>query len=284
MRVPAIRWSAHIRLIVELFIVFNLAFLALEIFLAHSMDEFRDAREWIPFYFSLVATALLVLDLVCRRIVQKVTAHLGLVVGLGAIVIGIGGLVLHLQSQFWYHPSMGSLVYRASFAAPLAYTGLGILLIVNRYVSTHERSWGQYVILLGLCGFLVTFVMVLLDHAQNGFFYVSQLIPVFSCAFAVSFLTVALLGNTSRLLLNLCFGVLVIQCIVGVGGFYYHLAAILNGPSSSMYDNFIYTAPLFVPLLLIDLSLFSAIGLWHMRSKMEVEGRWSEPVKVDTLG
>ena len=284
MRLPGIQWSAHIRLIVELFIIFNLAFLSLESFLAHSMDEFRDPREWIPFYFSIVATALLILDLVGRRIVQKVTAHLGLVVGLAAIFIGIGGIVLHLQSEFWYHPSMGSLVYRAPFTAPLAYIGLGILLIVNRYVSTQERSWGQYVVLLGLCGFLVTFVMVLLDHAQNGYFYVSQLIPVISCAFAVGFLAVALMGNPSRLLVNLCFAVLVIQCIVGVGGFYYHLVAILDGPFSSKFDNFIHTAPLFVPLLMVDLSLLSAIGLWHMRSKLEVEGQWREPVKVDTLG
>ena len=284
MRVPEIRWAAHIRLIVELFIIFNLAFLALEIFLAHSIDEFRDAREWIPFYFSLVATALLVLDLIGRRIVQKVTAHLGLVVGLAAIVIGIGGIVLHLQSEFWYHPSMGSLVYRAPFTAPLAYIGLGILLIVNRYVSTQERSWGQYVTLLGLCGFLVAFVMVLLDHAQNGFFYIAQLLPVFSCAIAVGFLTVVLLGNPSRLLLNLCFGVIVIQGIAGLGGFYYHIVANLDGSYSSMYDNFIHGAPIFVPLLLVDLSLLSAIGLWHMRSKLEVEGQLREPVKVDTLG
>ena len=52
-----------LHLIVELFALSNLAFLALDIYVAHSMNAFRHAAEWIPFVFSLVASVALVVGL-----------------------------------------------------------------------------------------------------------------------------------------------------------------------------------------------------------------------------
>ncbi len=40
--------------LLEIFVLFNLAFLALDVFIAHSINDFGHWAEWIPFYFSAV--------------------------------------------------------------------------------------------------------------------------------------------------------------------------------------------------------------------------------------
>ena len=45
--------------IIDIFIIVNLSFLALDIFFAHSTNEFSKSAEWIPFYFSLIAPIFL---------------------------------------------------------------------------------------------------------------------------------------------------------------------------------------------------------------------------------
>ena len=61
------RVCGDLRLIVELFALANLAFLALDIYVAHSMNAFRHAAEWIPFVFSLAASVALFVGLALRR-------------------------------------------------------------------------------------------------------------------------------------------------------------------------------------------------------------------------
>ena len=58
---------------------------------------------------------------------------LGQVVGWSAILVGLIGVILHLQSHFFYERTLRSLTYSAPFAAPLAYTGLGFLLIMKSH-------------------------------------------------------------------------------------------------------------------------------------------------------
>jgi len=41
-------------LLLEIFVFFNLGFLALDIYLAHSTNSFRNLAEYIPFYFSIL--------------------------------------------------------------------------------------------------------------------------------------------------------------------------------------------------------------------------------------
>ena len=78
--------------------------------------------------------------------------------------------MLHLDSRFFHERTIKSLVYAAPFAAPLAYTGLGLLLIMNRMVDPKSEEWPRWVLLLGLGGVVGNFIFSLTDHAQNGFF------------------------------------------------------------------------------------------------------------------
>jgi hypothetical protein len=136
--------------------------------------------------------------------------------------------------------------------------------MMNRMVDQESTEWAQWVILLAAGGFIGNFVLSVADHAQNGFFYKSEWIPVASSALAIGFLIVPLILPVARGYILTCIVVLLIQALVGVLGFYLHNLANLNGPSPRLIDNLIYGAPPFAPLLLPDLALLAAIGLWSL--------------------
>ena len=147
-----------------------MAGLAPDIFLAHSTNSFRPRAECLPLIFSLVAPVLLVPPSVARKSRLRLWRVLGHLVGWTSVVIGIAGLILHLESQFFQQWTIASLVYTAPFAAPLAYTGIGLLLIMNRRVECETMDWPLWVLFLALGGFVGNFIFSLADHAQNGFY------------------------------------------------------------------------------------------------------------------
>ncbi len=181
------------------------------------------------------------------------------------MAVGIVGLIFHLESRFFREETLESLVYAAPFAAPLAYTGIGLLLIMNRMVDAESADWPYWVLFLALGGFVGNFVFSVTDHAQNGFFYPSEWVPVASSAFAVGFLLVPFLVRVHRSYLAVCAGVMLMQAAVGLVGFYYHTVANLHGPSSNLFDNFVYGAPAMAPLLFPNLVLLTFIGLAVLR-------------------
>jgi hypothetical protein len=180
-------------------------------------------------------------------------------------VVGITGLILHLESRFFYENTLESLVYTAPFAAPLSYTGIGLLLLMNRMVAPESADRPRWVLLLALGGFVGNLIVSLADHAQNGFFYVTEWVPVASSAFAVGFLLVPFLMQVTRPYVTACGVVMLIEVAVGLLGFYYHTAANLRGPAPSHFDNFVYGAPAMAPLLLPNLALLTFIGLDALR-------------------
>jgi len=261
------RWARDPSLWVEAFVLVNVAFLALDIYLAHSTNEFRRASEYIPLYYSLAAPFVLLVGLIAleRFAYRAVWRDLGYLVGWLAILIGLTGVILHLDSRFFYDNTLKSLTYAAPFAAPLAYTGLGLLLVANRMLRVDSPEWAYWILLLTLGGFFGNFVFSLTDHATNGFYRPIEWLPVVSSAFAVSFLVVPLLVTVQRRYLLLCGAILILQAIVGVLGFGLHLVADLEGPSSRMFENVVHGAPPFAPLLFPNLVLLSLIALWVLR-------------------
>jgi len=265
------RWWLDPQLWVEAFATVNIGFLTFDIFLAHSVNGFRGRAEYIPLIFSATAPFVLIFGLLVRRRWPAVWKDLGYLIGWLAILIGCTGMVLHLDSHFFYERTLRSLAYSAPFAAPLAYTGLGFLLVMNRMVDPESLEWAQWVILLTLGGFVGNFTFSLLDHAGNGFFFPLEWVPVVASALAVGFLTVPLLMRISRAYIDLCAAVLILEAGIGVWGFVLHATANLRGPSVHPFDNFIYGAPPMAPLLFPNLMVLGIIGLWQMRG-MEREG------------
>jgi hypothetical protein len=258
-------WRQDHVLWLEAFAVFNLAFLVLDIYIAHAVNAFRHWAEYIPLYFSMVAPLLLVAGIVARyRGKTDIWVLFGHIVGWSSAAIGLAGVLFHLESAFFAQRTLKSLTYAAPFAAPLAYTGLGLLLIMNRMVAAASREWAQWVLLLALGGFAGNFVLSLADHAVNGFFRSTEWIPVISSAFAVGFLSGCFLAPVNRSYRILCAFVMFLQALVGMLGFGFHVTANLKGPSTRMLQNFIDGAPPFAPLLFPNLMVLALIALWAL--------------------
>ena len=266
MATPSDRWWNEPVLWIEAFAMLNVGFLAFDIFLAHSENQFSHRAEWIPFFFSLTAPLILLAGLTQRVKHRAIWKTFGYLIGWAAIMVGITGLILHLESHFFYDRTIRSLTYSAPFAAPLAYTGLGFLLVMNRMVDSKTVEWAQWVLLFTLGGFLGNFIFCLTDHAQNGFFFSVEWVPVAASAVAVGFLTAPLMLRVSRSFLDLCTAILVLEACVGLWGFVLHTTGNLRGPSIHAFDNFIYGAPSMAPLLFPNLMILGIIGLWQLRN------------------
>ncbi|MAG20568.1 MAG: hypothetical protein CMF77_00140, partial [Candidatus Marinimicrobia bacterium] len=103
-------------LIIDIFIIVNLSFLALDIFIAHSTNEFSRSAEWIPFYFSLIAPIFLGIESWKNwSNKQRKTQLISIVIGSISIIIGVAGLIWHLHSSFFEYYTLKSLVYTAPF-------------------------------------------------------------------------------------------------------------------------------------------------------------------------
>jgi hypothetical protein len=194
-------------------------------------------------------------------------------VGGTAIVVGVAGLVFHLESQFFEQRTIASLVYTAPFAAPLAYAGVGLLIVLNRMVDERGSEWGRWVSLLALAGFLGNFVLCLADHAQNGFIAPTEWIGVIAAAVAVGFLALVIARPQDGPLRWTAGVVMAGQFVVAVVGFGLHVAGNVGRPGTTLVERFLYGAPAFAPLLFADLALVAMIGLWSLERARGDEAR-----------
>lgn len=161
-------WWASPEILVELFAIMNLGFLTFDIYLAYSVNQFRNPAEFIPLIFSAGAPLFLILALSARHRWPAAWKYAGHLVGWAAVLVGLSGVIFHLQSHFFYERTLRSLTYSAPFAAPLAYTGLGFLLLLNRMVDAKTLEWAQWVLLMVLGGFIGNFIFSLNYHAERG--------------------------------------------------------------------------------------------------------------------
>ena len=268
MRERVTDWRRNRPFWLDVFVLSNIAFLILDVYVAHSINDFAHWAEWIPIYFSGAATIA-----VAGAIYQEWwagSAHarwLRLVVGWGAIVVGIMGMLWHLEAWFFEEATIRSLVYSAPFMAPLAFTGLGFLLLMNRMVTREEVQWGQWVVFFAWGGFAGNFALSLIDHAQNGFFYWTEWIPVIVSALAVGHLFTVLLRPVDRLFLRIGYAVLAVQAFIGVLGFVLHTRPLWTATSETLWDEIVFGAPVFAPLLFVDIAVLAALGLWDLEAK-----------------
>ncbi len=261
-----LRWARDPQIWVELFVTANLAILAADIYIAHSVNHFQKAAEYIPLYFSLGAPVVLAILIALRWVgnFESPWRDVGYMVGWLAVLVGLGGVLYHLESRFFLDRTLKSLTYAAPFAAPLAYTGLGFLLLVNRMVGARTSEWARWVILLALGGFFGNFVLSLTDHASNGFFARTEWIPVISSALATGFLIVPLVHTVTRRYMDVCLIVMLSQALVGLLGFWFHVQANLVEPGHNLFEKLVNGAPPMAPLLFPNLVGLALIGIWAL--------------------
>lgn len=256
----------------DAFIVANVGFLGVDIVLAHAMNRFAHAAEWIPLGFSVVG-ALLVAPAVISTGLRERLRGVALLVGAGSILVGIAGMILHLESGFFERQTLRDLVYSAPFAAPLAYVGVGLLLVMTRMEQDGSVDMGRWVLLLTLGGFVGNLALSLLDHAQNGFFSSAEWLSVGASAFGCGFLFMAVMRSDDPTLLKTTLGLLGLEALVGVMGFLLHASANMERPGADLLDRFIFGAPVFAPLLFANLALLGALGIWILLGAKRMPAR-----------
>jgi hypothetical protein len=255
------RWWERPQIWIEVFTIANIGFLTFDIYLAHSVNQFRNHAEYIPLIFSATAPLLLIFALAVRCRWVAVWRDLGYLVGWVAVLVGLTGVILHLESHFFSERTLRSLTYSAPFAAPLAYTGLGFLLIMNRMVDPDTVEWAQWVLMLAFGGFVGNFVFSLADHAGNAFF---NALARNRCRIPRCTAVYANLAAVHRSMRGDSFA----RSRVGLWGFILHAAGNLRGPSVHAFDNFIYGAPPMAPLLFPNLMVLGIIALWQLRTNI----------------
>src|SRR5690242_1890161 len=103
---PGDRWWADPQIWLETFVISNVGFLTFDIFLAHSVNQFRNRAEYVPMIFSATASVTLIAGLVLKNRLPRLWRWLGFLVGALAIGVGLAGVVLHLQSHFFYERTL----------------------------------------------------------------------------------------------------------------------------------------------------------------------------------
>jgi len=257
--------------LLELFVLSNLAFLILDVYLAHAFNDFAHWAEWIPVYFAGASTCALVASLRQEyRRHMKQARWIGYIVAWASIVVGVAGLIWHLEGWFFESVSLQALVYSAPFVAPLSFAGLGCLLLLNRMEDPTSLAWGQWIVFLGWSGFGGNFALSVIDHARNAFFYWTEWIPVVVSALAVGALLVIVVRPSTRRLLQFGSAVLGLQVVTGVLGTGLHLLPLLEpgATEAGLWDALRYGPPVFAPLLFVDLSVLAALGLWDLHAKL----------------
>ena len=266
-------WLTDRPLLLEIFIAVNLAFLVADTWIAHEANDFAHAAEYVPPVFSAAAAAVLAVALVATLRRGEAGSPggglriAGWLVGAAAILVGVVGLVLHLEGQFFQETTLRSLVYSAPFAAPLSFAGLGFLLLMNRMVDPAKERWAGWILVLTLGGFVGNFALALADHAQNGFFFATEWIPVAAAALAVAYLVTLFTRDTNRAFLRAGYWLLGFEAVVGVAGLGLHVEPLLHASRAGLAEKFLYGAPVFAPLLFPNLALLGALGLWDLLEK-----------------
>jgi len=266
---------------VEVYCLGNLSFLAVDILIAHSVNDFRRPQEYIPLVFSLLTPLLLGAAILSWLRFRNVFLwrSLGYAVGWVAVLVGTSGSIFHLDSHFFYERTLKSLVYTAPFVAPLAYTGLGLLLILDRMVDVRTETnpdprrveeWGRWVLLLALGGLFGNFVLSLADHSDNAFFNPLEWTAVIASAFTFSVVVMVFLLPVRRGYLKICAAVLAVNGTIGVVGFVLHNLANLEGPST-FWRNIRYNTPPVAPLLFPVLSVLALVGLWVLAPYLQAD-------------
>ena len=248
----------------EVFVVSNLAFLGVDIFIAHQANAFARGAEWLPIVFSVAAAALLTPALFSTRYRAR-SRGLFVVVGAGAVLLGVLGMLFHLKSVFFERQTLAALVYTAPFVAPLAYVGVGLLLLLNRLERRDSPYWARWVVLLAWGGFAGNLGLSLLDHAQNGFFLKTEWLSVVGAAFGTSFLVSVVLWPDDKRLRRMCAWLMLGEALLGALGFAFHLYAdVYTRPGATLHDRVVYGAPPFAPLLFSNLAILAGLGLWSL--------------------
>jgi hypothetical protein len=267
-----------------LMVATNEIFLAIDIYLAHSISGTIRPNEWIPIIYGLIAGGLLLIAGLIAIKNRPLAATIGTLVFLGSIVVGLLGAYFHLVRAIRPYAAPGDqvtidlLVWAPPILGPLTFALVGVLGLSAAWIEDPPDSGSlvlpgrqrvhlpysktrAYIFWVSL-GILATVISSVLDHARTGFqnpwLWVPTLVGVFATAAAAG---LAAIDRPSRADLSIYMLTMVLLILVGVVGLVLHVQTDLTSRGVFVAERFIRGAPFLAPMLFANMGALGLIAL-----------------------
>lgn len=240
------------------FMGLNFLLTGVDVLIAHSQNNFFR-WEMIPLIYTPLAVLAVLAQLAFKHSV--VVKRIFQTIMWAGIVVGVGGTFFHLagNSTSSYESLNRLLVAGSPIAAPIAFAGISSYALVSAHYQGRSRR-SKLLVLVGL-GFLGAVIAAFLDHARLGFVPSYTLIPLVSGTLATLSCFYMAHGQANRKETNIFFSILVLNLMVGLLGFGFHLFGDLAGTPTIVWARIMYRNPLFGPLLFCNLAVLGGLSL-----------------------
>jgi len=266
----------------------NQIFIAVDIYLAHSISGDIKPNEWIPILFGLLAGGLLLLAGWLARRNRPRAATLANLVFLLSIAVGILGIYFHLrrtlvlEAGLFSLAAVDALIWAPPIIGPMFFIligGLGISaawaesppdsgrlrLPGGRTLQMPYSKTRAYMLLCALF-ILATLISSVLDHARFRFDNAWVWLPVAAALFGFStclFLGILKEPHSGDIMVHTVAMLLLIA--VGLVGFLLHNGASLTASGQIVVERFLRGSPLLAPLLFCNVGLMGLLALLDPR-------------------
>jgi len=262
----------------------NELFLAIDIYLAHSISGTIVPNEWIPIIFGPIAGVLLLSAGVIALKQRPLATVIANLVFMVSIAVGLLGAYFHLVRAILPSGPAGQqvtvslLVWAPPILGPLTFSLVGVLGISAVWVEDPPDS-GVLALLGGVrlrlpysktrafffwvgLGTLATVISSVLDHARTGFvnpwLWAPTVVGVFGVVVAV---TLGVLDHPTRADLITYTATMLLLILVGVVGAVLHVRDDLTAGGVFVVERFIRGAPFLAPLLFANMGTLGLITL-----------------------
>lgn len=257
------KFPLPIKQIILLFSAISFAIIFVDVIIAHSQNNFIPSPEWIPLIFSLIASLITFVytfndkNPLVRKL-YRVTMIFGIIIGLVGSVFHIFGNTSTNRTEV-----LEWLVFGTPVFAPIAFTGMALfgLALMNPNPQRLMR--------LVALGFILTALTAFFDHAQTHFESSYTLIPVISGFFTFIFMwlssrsieeTDVELSEANITMGNMYYAVMLIMIVVGLIGFYLHIAINLEGTVQFPWARMMHKVPVLAPLIFAQMGVLGILS------------------------
>ena len=275
----------------------NHAFIAIDVYLAHSISGAITPNEWIPILFGLAAAiALLLAGWIALRN-RPLATMLANAVLVCTVVVGLAGAYFHLDRTLLLDQGLASLeavntlIWAPPVTGPMFFVLIGIMGISAAWIESPPdsgklRLLGQRTVqmpysktraymLVTAIFILVTLISSVLDHARFRFANPWVWLPVSAALFGFTtcmFLGIVKEANREDITAHAVAMLLLIA--VGVIGLIMHVQADLTAAGQIVVERFLRGSPLMAPLLFCNVGLMGLLTMFEPgeRSRWRASG------------
>jgi hypothetical protein len=267
-----------------LMVAINEVFLAIDIYLAHSISGTIVPNEWIPIIFGPIAGIVLFVAGVIALRNRPLATLIATLTCVLSIVVGLLGAYFHWGRAILPHAPAGQqltvtlLVWAPPVIAPLMFALVGVMGFLAAWSESPLDSGRLHLpaglslplpltktrtlrLFVGL-GILATVISSVLDHARTNFenpwLWVPTVVGIFGTAVGVG---LAMIPRPHRADLITYVATMLLLIVVGPVGALLHIGADLTSQSMFVPERFIRGAPFLAPLLFSNIGLLGLITL-----------------------